>query len=165
MCPEWRTAYSILRATCVETMKGGLIMGEEHKNGCVCRDLQQLLEEQKKLSFDEFRFISEDFGYDTIPFILSTGKCQFEAFGWTNNGDFFTTNVFRLEAIDVRRCCATISLLEPVDIDGYPVDLCDNVFSLRTTSNCVVVDLTCFTSLQPLSPRLVDRLLPIVDPK
>jgi spore coat protein Y len=140
-------------------------MGEEHKNVCICQDLQQLLEEQKRLSFDEFRFLSEDFGYDTIPFILSTGKCQFEAFGWTNNGNFFTTTVFRLEALDVRRCCATISLLEAVDIDGYPVDLCDNVFSLRTTSNCIVVDLTCFKSLQPLSPRLVDRLLPIVNPK
>jgi spore coat protein Y len=146
-------------------MKGGLVMGEKHKKACICQDLQQLLEEQQKLSFDGFRFISENFGYDTIPFILSSGTCQFEAFGWTNNGDFFTTNVFRVEAIDVERCCATISLLEPVDIDGYPVDLCDNVFSLRTTSICLVVDLTCFTSLQPLSPILVDRLLPIVDPK
>ncbi|WHY02169.1 CotY/CotZ family spore coat protein [Neobacillus sp. DY30] len=139
-------------------------MGEEQKNVCICQELQQLLEEQKKLSFDDFRFVCEDFGYDTIPFILSTGNCQFEAFGWANNGDFFTTNVFRVEAVDVRRCCATISLLEPVDIDGYPVDLCE-VFSLRTTSNCLVVDLSCFKSLQPLSPSLVDRLLPIVEPK
>lgn len=137
----------------------------EHQKKCVCHDLQQLLEEQKKLNFEDFRFINEDFGYDTIPFILSTGKCSFEAWGWTNNGDFFTTNVFRLELLDERKCCATISLLEPVDIDGYPVDICDNVFSLRTTSNCIVVDLSCFTSLQPLSPRLVDRLLPIVEPK
>lgn len=140
-------------------------MGEHQKNTCVCHDLQQLLEEQKKLSFEDFRFVNGDFGYDTIPFILSTGKCQFEAWGWTNNGDFFITNVFRLEAIDVRRCCATITLLEPVDIDGYPVDMCDNIFSLRTTTNCIIVDLSCFTSLQPLSPRLVNRLLPIIDPK
>lgn len=140
-------------------------MGDHHKDLCICQDLQQLLEEQKKLSFEDFRFISEDFGSDTIPFILSTGKCQFEAWGWTNNGNFFTTNVFRLEALDVKRCCATISLLEPVDIDGYPVDICENVFSLRTTSNCIIVDLSCFSSLQPLSPRLVDRLLPIVDHK
>jgi spore coat protein Y len=160
-------AHSKLNFTCslFNNLKGGLVMGEENKDLCICQDLQQLLEEQKKLSFDEFRFICEDFGYETIPFILSTGNCQFEAFGWTNNGDFFTTNVFRLEAIDVTRCCATLSLLEPVDIDGYPVALCDNVFSLRTTSNCLVVDLTCFKSLQPLSPRLVNRLLPIVNPK
>jgi spore coat protein Y len=140
-------------------------MGEHQKKTCVCHDLRQLLEEQKKLSFEDFRFVNGDFGYDTIPFILSTGKCQFEAWGWTNNGDFFMTNVFRLEAIDERRCCATISLLEPVDIDGYPVDMCDNIFSLRTTTNCIIVDLSCFTSLQPLSPRLVNRLLPIIDPK
>ncbi|TDL72764.1 hypothetical protein E2R56_16360 [Rhodococcus qingshengii] len=140
-------------------------MGEHQKKTCVCHDLRQLLEEQKKLSFEDFRFVNGDFGFDTIPFILSTGKCQFEAWGWTNNGDFFMTNVFRLEAIDERRCCATISLLEPVDIDGCPVDMCDNIFSLRTTTNCIIVDLSCFTSLQPLSPRLVNRLLPIIDPK
>jgi spore coat protein Y len=140
-------------------------MGEHQKKTCVCHDLRQLLEEQKKLSFEDFRFVNGDFGFDTIPFILSTGKCQFEAWGWTNNGDFFMTNVFRLEAIDERRCCATISLLEPVDIDGCPVDMCDNIFSLRTTTNCIIVDLSCFTSIQPLSPRLVNRLLPIIDPK
>jgi spore coat protein Y len=140
-------------------------MGEHQKKSCVCHDLQQLLEEQKKLSFEDFRFISDDFGYDTIPFILSTGECQFEAWGWAKNGDFFTTNIFRLEGIDERKCCATLSLLEPIDIDGYPADICDDLFSLRKTTNCVIVDLTCFTSLQPLSPRLVNRLNPIIDPK
>jgi spore coat protein Y len=146
-------------------MKGGLIMGEHQNNSCVCQDLQQLLEEQEKLSFAGFRFLPDNFGYDTIPFILSTGECQFEAWGWTNRGDFFTTNVFRLEAIDEKKCCATLSLLEPIDIDGCPVDICDNIFSLRKTSNCIIVDLSCFCSLQPLSPRLVNRLLPIVVPK
>jgi spore coat protein Y len=140
-------------------------MGEHQKNTCVCHDLQQLLEEQKRLSLDDFRFISDDIGYDTIPFILSNGKCQFEAWGWANNGDFFITTFFRLEAIDERKCCATLSLLEPIDIDGCPVDICDNVYSLRTTSNCIIVDLSCFTTLQPLSPRLVNRLLPIINPK
>ncbi|MFP7295896.1 CotY/CotZ family spore coat protein [Neobacillus niacini] len=140
-------------------------MGEHKRNTCVCHDLQQLLAEQKKLSFEDFRFVNGDFGYDTIPFILSTKECQFEAWGWTNNGDFFITNVFKLEAIDEERCCATLSLLEPVDIDGCPVSICEDVFSLRTTSNCIIVDLSCFTSLQPLSPKLVNRLLPIIEPK
>ncbi|MEH7255543.1 CotY/CotZ family spore coat protein [Neobacillus niacini] len=139
-------------------------MGENKNDRCICRDLEQLLEEQKKLSFEDFRFICEDIGYDTIPFILSNGKCEFEAWGWTNNGEFFTTKYFRLEAIDTNKCCATLSLLEPVDMDGCPIDECE-VFSLRTTMNCVIVDLSCFTTLQPLSPRLVNRLLPIVDPK
>lgn len=140
-------------------------MGENKKNKCVCEELQQLFEEQMRLSFEDFRFVNDDFGYDTIPFILSTKECQFEAWGWTNNGDFFTTNVFRLEALDEKRCCATLSLLEPIDIDGYPVDVCENFFSLRTTANCIFVDLACFTSIQPLSPRLVNRILPIIDPK
>ena len=123
------------------------------------------MEEQRRLFFEDFRFVNDDFGYDTIPFILSTRECQFEAWGWTNKGDFFTTNLFRLEALDAKRCCATLSLLEPIDIDGCPVDLCENFFSLRTTMNCIIVDLTCFTSIQALSPRLVNRILPIIDPK
>ncbi|MEH7177402.1 CotY/CotZ family spore coat protein [Neobacillus vireti] len=139
-------------------------MGEHKNDKCICRDLERLLEEQKRLSFDDFRFINEDFGFHTIPFILSTKECQFEAWGWSNNGNFFTTKVFRLEAIDIDGCCATFSLLEPVDMDGCPTDICD-IFSLRTTINCVFVDLSCFTSLQPLSPRLVNRPLPIVDSK
>jgi spore coat protein Y len=127
--------------------------------------MKQLLEEQEKISFSGFRFICEKIGFDTIPFILSNETCQLEAWGWTDDGCFFTTNVFRLEALDERKCCATLSLLEPVDMDGCPVDICDDVFSLRKTSNCIIVDLTCFCSLQPLSPKLVNRLLPIIEPK
>jgi spore coat protein Y len=149
---------------CCELKAKGVMkkMNEKH---CICKDMQQLLEEQEKLSFEGFRFICEKLGFDTIPIILSNGECQFEAWGWTKRGDFFTTSVFRLETLDERNCCATLSLLEPVDIDGFPVDLCDDLFALRRTDNCIIVDLTCFCTLQPLSPKLVDRLLPIIDPK
>ncbi|MFL6557478.1 MAG: CotY/CotZ family spore coat protein [Bacillus sp. (in: firmicutes)] len=132
---------------------------------CLCHEMEQLLEEQKRLSFDGFRFVCEKIGYDTIPFTLSNGECAFEVFARTRNGLFFTTQVFRLESIDVRHCCATLSLLLPIDMDGFPVELCDEVFSLITTDNCIIVDLSCFCSIQPLSPKLVNRELPIVEPK
>jgi spore coat protein Y len=139
---------------------------EDHQfDQCICGDLKQLLEEQKKLSFEGFRFICEKIGFDTIPFILSNDICQLEAWGWTDYGTFFTTTVFRLEALDERNCCATLSLLEPVDMDGCPVDFCENIFALRKTNNCIIVDLACFCSLQPLSPKLVNRTLPTVEPK
>ena len=140
-------------------------MEDNRFESCICQDLKQLLDEQKRLSFTGFRFVCEKLGYDTIPFILSNETCQFEAWGWNEAGYFFTTNVFRLEVLDEENCCATLSLLEPVDLDGYPVDLCDQVFALRKTSNCIIVDLSCFCSLQPLSPKLVDRMLPIIEPK
>lgn len=135
---------------------------EEH---CLCDEMEQLLEEQQRLALEDFRFVRDEIGYDTIPFVLSNGKCPFEVFGRTRLGVFFTTQVFRIENIDSRHCCATLSLLMPVDMDGYPVEFCDDVFSLVRTDNCIIVDLSCFCSIQPLSPRLVNRELPIVEPK
>ncbi|MBO0960406.1 spore coat protein [Neobacillus sp. MM2021_6] len=140
-------------------------MGISEVEQCICHEMEQLLEEQQKLSFEGFRFICEDIGFDTIPFILSNGKCPFETFGVTRYGDFFTTQVFRLENIDSKHCCATLSLLIPVDMDGCPVDLCDDVYSLIKTDNCTIVDLSCFCTIQPLSPKLVNRELPIIEPK
>ncbi|MEH7354954.1 CotY/CotZ family spore coat protein [Neobacillus drentensis] len=132
---------------------------------CICHDMEQLLDEQQKLNFEGFRFICDKFGYDTIPFILSNGKCSFETFGVTMYGKFFTTQVFRLENLDPSHCCATLSLLVPVDMDGCPVELCNDVYSLLKTDNCMIVDLTCFCTIQPLSPKLVNRELPIIEPK
>jgi spore coat protein Y len=132
---------------------------------CLCNEMAELFEEQQRLSFEGFRFVCDKIGFDTIPFVLSNGNCAFEVFGRTKSGLFFTTQVFRLESLDTRHCCAKLSLLLPVDIDGFPVDLCDEVFSLLKTNNCIIVDLSCFCSFQPLSPKLVNRELPIVEPK
>ena len=134
-------------------------------NQCICKDLKQLQEEQERLSFEGFRFICDSIGYDTIPFIISNGKRPLDALGWKMNGHFFTTQVFRLEMLDERNCCAKLLLLEPVDMDGCPVDLCDDVYALIKTNRCIMVDLSCFCSIQPLSPKLVNRPLPIIEPK
>jgi spore coat protein Y len=132
---------------------------------CICQELQQLAAEQEKLSLKGFRFVCESIGYDTIPIILSNDKCTLEAWGRTAKGHFFSTNVFRVENIDAENCCARLLLLEPVDMDGCPVDLCGDVFSLLKTDLCIIVDLSCFCSIQPLSPKLVNRPLPIIEPK
>jgi hypothetical protein len=146
--------------------KGGKDMekGECEKH-CLCNEMEELLEEQQRLSLEDFRFVCDKIGYDTIPFVLSNDKCAFEVFGRTKSGIFFTTQVFRLESLDTRNCCAKLSMLIPVDIDGIPIDLCDEVFSLVITKKCILVDLSCFCSIQPLSPKLVNRELPIVEPK
>jgi len=140
-------------------------MENHRQNRCICNEMKQLMEEQDKLSFEGFRFVCESIGFDTIPFILSNGEGPFEAWGRTMNGRFFITPVFRIESLDERHCCAKLSLLEPVDMDGCPVELCDEVFSLLKTEICIVVDLKCFCSIQPLSPKLVNRPLPIIEPK
>lgn len=138
----------------------------EKQNGCCfCSEMMVLWEEQEKLSFKEFRFVCDSIGYDTIPFMISNRKCRFEAFGRNEKGQFFITPVFRLEKLDINHCCATLSLLEPVDMDGCPVEFCDEIYSLIKTKNCIIVDLSCFCIIEPLSPKLVNRALPIIEPK
>lgn len=139
---------------------------DRHSESCFCIELNQLLEEQEKLSFKDFRFVCDMLGYDTIPLIISNQKCPLEAFGRTVNGKFFVTSVFRLEKLDTKHCCATLSLLEPVDMDGCPIEfLCDEIYSLNKTDQCIIVDLSCFCKIEPLSPKLVNRPLPIIEPK
>lgn len=140
-------------------------MGEERCKQCICLELKQLLEEQERLSLKGFRFVCESIGYDTIPFILSNGQSQLEAFGRLPEGQLFFTPAFKLETLDTERCCAILSLLAPIDMDGKLVDFCEEVFSLLTTNTCIAVDLSCFCSIQPLSPKLVNRALPIVEHK
>lgn len=140
-------------------------MDQQHNAPCICLELKRLKEEQEKLSLKGFRYVCESMGFDTIPFILSNGENPFKGFGRTVNGQFFTTIVFGLEKLDINHCCATLSLLVPVDIDGIPIEFCDEVYSLLRTNICVTVDLNCFCSIQPLSPKLVNRQPPIVEPK
>lgn len=134
-------------------------------SSCICSDLKQLLEEQEKLSCHGFRFVCEPIGYDTIPFILSNGNKPFRSWVRTRNGMIVITEVFRLECLDDRHCCAKLSPLIPVDMDGCPIELCDDVYSLLKTDSCIHVDLKCFCTIQPLSPKLVNRPLPIIEPK
>lgn len=140
------------------------MLGQQSKQ-CICSELKELLAEQGRLSFEGFRFVCDSIGFDTIPFILSNGKCPFMSWGIKKNGHFFTTNVFRLEALDEEYCCATLKLLEPVDMDGCPVEVCDDIYSLLKTDTCIIVDLKYFCSIAPLSPKLVNRPLPIIEPK
>ncbi|GHH98420.1 CotY/CotZ family spore coat protein [Neobacillus kokaensis] len=137
-----------------------------HSENCICFEMKQLFEEQERLSYKEFRFVCDLLGFDTIPFMISNKNCRFEAFGRNVNGKFFTTPFFRLEKLDANHCCASLSLLEPVDMDGCPLEFfCDEVYSLIKTDNCIIIDLSCFCTIEPLSPKIVDRPLPIIEPK
>jgi spore coat protein Y len=140
-------------------------MEKKHNHRCICQEMKQLLDEQERLSFKGFRFVCEKVGFDTIPFILTNGRCPFEAFGIMPNGQLFTTKVFRLEKVDSDDCCATLSLLVPLDFDGFQVEAYDEVYTYLRTDECINVDLSCFCTIQPLSPRMVNRPLPIVEPK
>ncbi|MBE4909411.1 spore coat protein [Bacillus luteolus] len=133
---------------------------------CVCeavlniKDLQDAVDDDCPTSCFSNLLAPTQFVGDTIPFLLYTKKGDlFKAFGNVGEllpGDCFKTPFFRVE--DVRKdCCATLSLLRPVDGRGScKDDVCD-VERLVRTDFCIEVDLRCFCAIQCLDPRLVVR--------
>jgi hypothetical protein len=106
---------------------------------------------------------------DTIPFILKNDDgSPFHAFGNVgDNSDCFVSIWFRVE--DIRGKCATLQVLKPFDSnneltveeltgnDGCCISLVGACLldRLQKTNNCIEVDLSCFCSIQCLSPSLV----------
>jgi spore coat protein Y len=146
---------------------------KDHDNNCVCDAVEQILAEQEAV--EEITCPTSCFSNllnpvagtrDTIPFILTDKKGGlFTAFGnvggLTGDMTCFKTIFFRAESVD--DCCATLSLLRPVDMDGNTecvTDPCDeDFFGLEKSDFCVEVDLDCFCAIQCLSPELVDRIV------
>ena len=130
----------------------------------MCSEMKILLKEQKILSGSdmEFQFICIKKDKDTIPFMLFNNELN-KPFMVNYKG--MATPYFRLEKIEEEICCAVLLLLVAVDMDGSPVDPHDDFYALRKTKSCVIVDLNCFCVINPLDPELVNRPLPIIEPK
>ncbi|MRX71923.1 spore coat protein [Bacillus lacus] len=151
--------------------------GKHHKSdfdSCVCDAVEKILAEQEAVEescptscFSNLLSPTTIPGRDTIPFLLFDKKGKlFSAFG--NVGGFaddaacFETIFFRVEAL--KYCCATLSLLRPVNVSGHTLSVCDpcqsDFFGLEKTDFCIEVDLDCFCAIQCLSPDLVNRVAP-----
>lgn len=133
----------------------------------ICAAIEKLEKEQSYLTENEkeFQFICMPQRPDTIPFMLFNGNgCSFTAYCLSED-DCFRTPFFRLEKFDNQKCCAVLSLLKAIDMDGCPVESCDEIYSLSKTECCVNVDISCFCMISPLSIELVNRPLPIIEPK
>ena len=131
---------------------------------CICHAMKTLLKEQKIIAgIDiEFQFICLSKKMDTIPFMLYSSKKN-TPFSAICTG--VATPFFRIEKLNEDTCCAVLSLLEAVDMEGNPTDSCEDLFALRKTKSCIIVNLTCFCAITPLPLELVDRPLPIIEPK
>lgn len=148
--------------------------GKDRDNNCVCEAVEQILAEQEAVEeitcptscFSNLLNPIANPARDTIPFILYDKKGDlFKAFGNVGgfNGDMmcFKTIFFRVEAED--DCCATLSLLRPVDDEGNTISVCEpcdpELFGLEKSDHCIEVDLDCFCAIQCLSPDLVGRTM------
>lgn len=133
-------------------------------NKCICNAMKRLQKEQEIIAGNdmEFQFICKSKETDTIPFMLYLKELK-KPFKAINK--CIATPFFRLEKIDEDACCALLTLLEAVDMDGNPTDSCNDLYALRKTKSCVIVNLNCFCVIQPFAPDLVNRPLPIIEPK
>ncbi|MBP3041249.1 hypothetical protein J9303_17430 [Bacillaceae bacterium Marseille-Q3522] len=115
------------------------------------------------------KLLSKIAGVDTLPFLLFSRDGPLKLMGFylnnsTKKEECFFTEFFRIEEMDSESCCATISLLLPLDIQGNFTDsLCD-VMILRRTSTCVTVDLGCICGIQCMDSHLLKRKI-IIEPK
>ncbi|SDI54004.1 CotY/CotZ family spore coat protein [Natribacillus halophilus] len=103
---------------------------------------------------------------DTIPFMLKDKKSNLF---WATGGltadynDVFETVFFRVENVDEKTCCATLSLLRPIKDIKFTHNCCvdptslSDVYCLEKTHFCIEVDLNCFCAIQCLDPDLVDN--------
>ncbi|MCM3709698.1 CotY/CotZ family spore coat protein [Sporosarcina luteola] len=126
----------------------------------LCEEMKELWQEQQLLAeFGKgFRFIHLT-AKDTIPFMLQS----------TNHSDPFTaildgiaTPYFRVERINEDSCIALLSLLQPVDLKGQPALTDHELYTLKKTSQSILVNLCSFCAITPLSHELVDRPLPFI---
>ncbi|WP_198160051.1 CotY/CotZ family spore coat protein [Sporosarcina sp. P37] len=126
--------------------------------------MKKLLEEQQCLSKlgADLQFVCKRSVHDTIPFKL-TGCKLHKPFGAYCSG--VKSPYFRVEKVDIETCCALLTILEGVDMEGYPTDSCTELYSLRKTKKCIIVNLNCFCAITPLPPSLVNKPLPIIEPK
>lgn len=93
-----------------------------------------------------------------IPFVLltKTGDMLI-AIGQDKLRGIFLSPYFILNKYIKEYCCAELTILEPVGIDGCPVDHLENFYSIKKTEHCIVVSLKNFTAFQTFSSNYVDR--------
>ncbi|MCD7034997.1 spore coat protein [Metabacillus sp. GX 13764] len=147
---------------------------DQYDVNCVCRAVENIKAEQDAVEeqcptscFSNLLSPTMAPGRDTIPFLLFDKKGNlFSAFGnvggFSDDNHCFQTIFFRVE--NLNGCCATLSLLRPVNVKGETISVCDpcdpEFFGLEKTDFCIEVDLLCFCAIQCLSPDLVNRAMP-----
>ena len=130
----------------------------------ICHAMKTLEKEQKILTSIgvDFQFLCMSEKYDTIPFMLHNNEKNKP---FMAHHKCIATPFFRLEKLDEELCCAELSLLEAIDMEGNPADSVEDLFALRKTKSCIIVNLCCFCVINPFPPELVNRALPIIEPK
>ncbi|MCZ8534533.1 CotY/CotZ family spore coat protein [Psychrobacillus psychrodurans] len=122
--------------------------------------LQDFLQDSQTKFFGNL--LAKIVGTDTIPFLLTTTKGDLLTISSVQEG--FETNYFRIELVDLEKCCVTISLLRPIDIEGNVSNAPCDVVRLEKTSICRVIDTDIICAIQTLETKMLTRKI-IIEPK
>lgn len=133
---------------------------------CIYELMATLLKGEEWLE-DESSFFILDKEKSSLPFLLYMNQGNlFVGKGMEEGeGDWLLSSFFTLKTLHADGACATLSVLEPIGIDGCRVASFSEVFSLLETNFCLTVDLTCFCAIQFLPSQLIERPLPDIEPK
>lgn len=135
------------------------------KNNCVAFVIDQINDLQEALNrtchYERYtNLLSTNYYVDTIPFILYLKNGEvFSAFGdpgMLDSNCSFQTPFFRIEKIHNK--CVTLSLLRPILADDEDCTLSQLICktkNLTKTKFCVEVDISCYSAIQCISPRLI----------
>jgi Spore coat protein Z len=139
---------------------------------CIHKALAELKKVQDFINQADIPYFGKMFsklvGVDTIPFSLYTedGKLIITGIDKDPCGTAasFKTSYFRIEDLDEKSGCATISLLRPLCICGKNDHSCCKILVLKRTDTCVKVDVTCICAIQCIDIDLLKRKI-IIEPK
>ena len=132
---------------------------------CLHSTLDRVLKEQEYLNPVNINKWRKDKN-GIIPIMLFTKKGKpFSAYILDKHYGCVMSTFFGIENLNKKTGCLTLSVLIPIDMEGCPVDLCSDIYSLLTTKECITIDLNCLCGVEPLSPCLVNRFIPPVEPK
>ncbi|QOR67630.1 hypothetical protein IM538_05675 [Cytobacillus suaedae] len=105
---------------------------------------------------------------ETVPFMLYLKEGQLVEESGSELVDgvvtSFKTHFFRIEAIDTASNCAYMTLLKPLDLDSKLTMDLSELYRLERTFICVELEIDKIGAVQPLSPRIINRELPIKEP-
>ncbi|OCA84129.1 hypothetical protein A8F94_15515 [Bacillus sp. FJAT-27225] len=103
---------------------------------------------------------------EVIPFCLITPNGNL--FNTVSvNGRFGTvySPVFTMKELDRESGCLVLNVLIPVDMEGCPVEIGSDLYSLLFTKDHITMNVDCLCGIIPLPPELINRYLPIPEPK
>jgi spore coat protein Y len=129
---------------------------------CLSQALLKVLKQQKHLNHKHNG--RKDKKIIPIMLYMNNGA-PFSAYILDKRYGCVRSTFFQIVNFEENTDCLTLSVLIPIDMEGCPVDFCPDIYSLFPTKECITIDVKCICGVESLSPCLVNRFIPPIEPK